>query len=81
LIKKKYQQWETLTPTQRRALIKKIKIYRSNTPADKRVRLIKWQKWVNSLPVEVRKKFKHAWKTMSPKDRRVYYFKLKKKYP
>ena len=81
LIKKKYRQWEALSVPQRRALEKKIKRYKASTTAAKRVRLIKWQKWVNALPDDVRKKFKHAWKTMPPKDRRAYYLKLKKKYP
>ena len=80
-IKLKHKQWKSLTPKQRRVLEKKIRKYKATTSKAERVRIRKWQKWVNSLPLPIQNKFKHAKKTMSVKEMRSFYLKLKKKYP
>lgn len=80
-IKLKHKQWKSFTPKQRRVLEKKIRKYKATTSRAERARIRKWQQWVNALPLPVQKKFKHAKKTMSVKEMRSFYLKLKKKYP
>lgn len=79
-IKKFYRKWRKLPKSKRQKLIKVIRDYKKQSPAKKK-RLRKMQKWVNSLPPDIRRKFKRKWKTMSEKQLKAYVKQLKEQYP
>lgn len=80
-IKSFFRKWQKLSKAKKQRLKKVIRNYKKQSPSKKK-RLRKMQKWVNSLPPNIRATLKSpAWKEKSPQERKAYINELKKKYP